>query len=81
MPKSCPEPRALLPTGPGECGVSTRLDTPIDDALVYEPSSTVQRYEYKDFRQWRAKNHRGGDFMVLSNVRRVQLAFPLKFQW
>ncbi|MDA8445456.1 DUF6402 family protein [Paracidovorax valerianellae] len=68
-----------------ECGVSTRLNVPVDDAVVDEPPSTVQGYKYivqnKDFRQWRGKNHRGGDFMVLSNVHRIRLAFPLKFQW
>ncbi|WP_349817234.1 DUF6402 family protein [Acidovorax sp. SUPP950] len=45
----------------------------------------MQRYKYivqnQDFRRWREKHHRGGDFMVLSNVHRIKLPFPQKFSW
>ncbi len=34
-----------------------------------------------DFRQWRALNGRGGDFLVLSNVHRIHLPFPIKLEW
>ncbi|WP_264567133.1 DUF6402 family protein [Delftia acidovorans] len=29
-----------------------------------------------DFLEWRRKNNRGGDFMILSNVHRVKINHP-----
>ncbi|WOI47439.1 DUF6402 family protein [Acidovorax sp. BLS4] len=68
-----------------ECGIRTRLNVPIEEVTVDEAPSSVQRYKYivqnQDFRRWREKHHRGGDFMVLSNVHRIKLPFPQKFSW
>ncbi len=33
------------------------------------------------FRQWRALYGLGGDFMVVSDVHRVRLPFPVKLEW
>lgn len=34
-----------------------------------------------DFRRWRALRGRGGDFLVLSDVYRMRLPFPIKMEW
>ncbi|WP_353611355.1 DUF6402 family protein [Paracidovorax citrulli] len=34
-----------------------------------------------DFRKWRALHGRGGDFLVLSDVHRTSLPFPVKLEW
>ncbi len=68
-----------------ECGLRTSMNVPISETVADEEPSVVQGYKYvvqnSDFRQWSEKNQRGGDFMVLSNVHRVRLPFPLKFEW
>ncbi|GKT22130.1 DUF6402 family protein [Acidovorax sp. SUPP3334] len=68
-----------------ECGVRTQWSVPLGEVLVDESPAVVQGYKYvvqnKDFRDWRAKHQKGGDFMVLSDVRRVQLPFPQKISW
>lgn len=68
-----------------ECGIHTQVSVPLEDSVVDESPEMVQKRKHivqnKDFRRWRDKNHKGGDFMILSNVHRVRLAFPLKFEW
>ncbi|GKT15286.1 DUF6402 family protein [Acidovorax sp. SUPP2522] len=68
-----------------ECGVRTQWSVPLEEVLVNESPAAVQGYKYivqnKDFRDWRAKHQRGGDFMVLSDVRRVRLPFPQRISW
>ncbi|WOI43920.1 DUF6402 family protein [Acidovorax sp. BLS4] len=68
-----------------ECGVRTQLSVPLQEVVVNEPPAAVQNRKYivqnKDFRNWRTKNQRGGDFMVLSDVHRVRLPFPQKISW
>ncbi len=68
-----------------ECGVRTRLQVPLSDVIVDESPVSVQRQRYlvqnSDFRNWSSRNQRGGDFMVLSNVHKVSLPFPLKLEW
>ncbi|MDA8452928.1 DUF6402 family protein [Acidovorax sp. NCPPB 3859] len=34
-----------------------------------------------DFRKWRSLHGRGGDFLVLSDVHRISLPFPVKLEW
>ncbi len=68
-----------------QCGVRTNLDVPISETVVDEEPSVVQGYKYivqnSDFRRWSERNQRGGDFMVLSNVHRVRLPFPVQLEW
>nr|WP_307576461.1 DUF6402 family protein [Paracidovorax avenae] len=68
-----------------QCGVRMGLEVPISEVIVDEEPSVVQRYKYlvqnSDFRKWSERNQRGGDFMVLSNVHRVRLPFPVKLEW
>lgn len=68
-----------------ECGARTRLTVPIAGVTVDEEPSVVQRYKYlvqnSDFRRWSARNRQGGDFMVLSNMHKVHLPFPMKLEW
>ncbi len=68
-----------------ECGVRTQLNVPLEEMVVDESPAAVRNRKYivqnKDFRNWRTKNQRGGDFMVLSDVRRVRLPFPQKISW
>lgn len=65
-----------------ERSLQLRWDVQLDDKWVEEDAATVQAYRYEvqndDFRTWRSRNGRGGDFMVLSDVHRVTLATPLK---
>ncbi|GKS93902.1 DUF6402 family protein [Acidovorax sp. SUPP2825] len=35
----------------------------------------------QDFRAWRGMHGRGGDFIVLSDVHRVRLPFPISLEW
>lgn len=35
----------------------------------------------QDFRRWRGMHGRGGDFIVLSDVHRVRLPFPVALEW
>lgn len=67
------------------CGISTQLGVKIKDEVVDEEPATVQGHKYlvqnQDFRQWRKEHHRGGDFMVLSDVLRVRLPIPMQLAW
>ncbi|WCM97525.1 DUF6402 family protein [Acidovorax sp. GBBC 1281] len=60
-----------------------RRDIPISDQWVHTDAADVAATKYEvqnnDFRRWSALQGRGGDFMVLSDVHRVRLAFPLRF--
>lgn len=68
-----------------ECGIHTQLKVPIEDTSVDESPESVQAYKYvvqnQDFRRWREKNNRGADFMIVSDVHRIKLAFPQTFTW
>ncbi|WCM89496.1 DUF6402 family protein [Acidovorax sp. NCPPB 3576] len=67
------------------CGIGTRISVPVDLQTVDEAPSSVQHRKYlvqnADFRAWRAKNNKGGDFMVLSNALRIKLPFSQKIAW
>lgn len=60
-------------------------DISIDEQWVYEDTSEAQDHAYlvqnTHFKQWRTRNGRGGDFMVLSDVHRTRLPFPIKLEW
>lgn len=68
-----------------ECGIYTQFKVPIEDTSVDESPESVQTYKYvvqnQDFRRWRDKNNRGADFMIVSDVHRIKLAFPQSFSW
>ncbi|GKT00777.1 DUF6402 family protein [Acidovorax sp. SUPP3434] len=57
----------------------------ISEQWVQETDAQVRSHTYlvqnTDFRRWRALHGRGGDFIVLSNVHRVQLPFPIHMEW
>lgn len=58
---------------------------PISERWVNQEKARVLEHAYwvqnEDFRKWRAKNGRGGDFMVLSDVHRMRLPFPIMLEW
>ncbi|WCM87209.1 DUF6402 family protein [Acidovorax sp. NCPPB 3576] len=66
-----------------ECNTSFRGSINIEDKVadINHASAAGRKYlvQNSDFQKWRAKNQRGGDFMVLSDVHRVTLPFPQKF--
>ncbi|AVS90258.1 hypothetical protein C8238_04545 [Paracidovorax avenae] len=68
-----------------QCGIRTSMDVPISEVVVDEDPSVVQGYKYvvqnSDFRRWSERNQKGGDFMVLSNVHRMRLPFPVRLEW
>ncbi|AVT14550.1 DUF6402 family protein [Paracidovorax avenae] len=68
-----------------ECGISTRWNVEVDDVIVDEEPESVQKRKYivqnSDFQRWRKLHHRGGDFIVLSDVLRIPLQFPKKFSF
>ncbi|MCG8990565.1 DUF6402 family protein [Delftia acidovorans] len=57
-----------------------RWDVETERKTVHEKPEDVKKYKYAvqndDFREWRRKNNRGGDFMILSNVHRVKINHP-----
>ncbi|SFD33724.1 DUF6402 family protein [Paracidovorax konjaci] len=61
------------------------LDIPINEQWMYADAGEASHQSYlvqnKHFRQWRALHGRGGDFMVVSDVHRVRLAFPIQLEW
>ncbi|MDA8456007.1 DUF6402 family protein [Acidovorax sp. GBBC 3334] len=61
------------------------LEIPIDEQWMYANADEASRQSYlvqnRHFRQWRALHGRGGDFMVVSDVHRVRLPFPIKLEW
>lgn len=62
------------------------LDVPTSGQFVHEADvEGVRARKYlvqnKHFRQWRARSGKGGDFMVLSDVHRVRLPMPMRFEW
>ncbi|SFD82261.1 DUF6402 family protein [Paracidovorax konjaci] len=61
------------------------LDIPIDAQWMYADADEASRQSYlvqnQHFRQWRALHGRGGDFMVVSDVHRLRLPFPIKLEW
>ncbi|WP_442867345.1 DUF6402 family protein [Acidovorax sp. GBBC 1281] len=52
---------------------------------AHESETKARSHTYlvqnEDFRKCRAKHGRGGDFIVLSDVHRVHLPFPIKLEW
>lgn len=68
-----------------ECSIETNFSIAIEDKLVDEDPAILQNRKYlvlnNDFRKWRAKNNKGGDFMVLSDVHRVRLPFKKIISW
>ncbi|AVS86106.1 DUF6402 family protein [Paracidovorax avenae] len=61
------------------------VDIPLDEQWIYADADDASRQSYlvqnRHFRQWRALHGRGGDFMVVSDVHRVRLAFPITQEW
>jgi len=61
------------------------LDVSVTEQWIYTDSSEADQQSYlvqnKHFRQWRALHGRGGDFMVVSDVHRLRLPFPIKLEW
>ena len=57
------------------------LDISVTEQWIYTDASEEDRQSYlvqnKHFRQWRVLHGRGGDFMVVSDVHRVRLPFPI----
>ncbi len=49
------------------------------DAVEADRQSYLVQNQH--FRQWRSLYGMGGDFMVVSDVYRVRLAFPIKLEW
>ena len=43
------------------------------------PGFSYSYVENETFRKWRGKNHMGGDFLVLSDVKRTKLTPPHSF--
>lgn len=73
--------------GPGgvESTPRSALDIPLDEQWIYANADEAARQSYlvqnKHFRQWRALHGRGGDFMIVSDVHRVRLPFPVMLEW
>ncbi|AVS79076.1 hypothetical protein C8244_17525 [Paracidovorax avenae] len=61
------------------------MDIPLDEQWIYADADDESRQSYlvqnRHFRQWRALHGRGGDFMIVSDVHRVRLAFPIPLEW
>ncbi|WP_026432837.1 DUF6402 family protein [Paracidovorax oryzae] len=61
------------------------MDIPLGEQWMYADADGAGRQSYlvqnRHFRQWRALHGRGGDFMVVSDVHRVRLAFPITLEW
>ncbi len=61
------------------------MDIPLDEQRMYADTDDASRQSYlvqnRHFRQWRALHGRGGDFMIVSDVHRVRLAFPVTLEW
>ncbi len=61
------------------------LDVPLTEQWTYTDPSKADRQSYlvqnRHFRQWRSLYGRGGDFVIVSDVHRVRLPFPIKLEW
>ncbi|ABM31588.1 DUF6402 family protein [Paracidovorax citrulli] len=61
------------------------LDIPMSEQWMFADAAEAARQNYlvqnRHFREWRALYGRGGDFMVVSDVHRVRLPFPIKLEW
>lgn len=61
------------------------MDVPIAEQWVRDDATKVRSQAFlvqnKHFREWRVQNGRGGDFMIVSDVRRVRLPRPIKLEW
>ncbi|MDA8454458.1 DUF6402 family protein [Acidovorax sp. GBBC 3334] len=61
------------------------MDIPIDEQWMYANADEASHQSYlvqnQHFRQWRALHGGGGDFMVVSDVHRVRLPFPIQLEW
>lgn len=61
-------------------------DVLTDEQWIYDEAGVSARESYYlvqnvHFRKWRARHGLGGDFMVLSDVHRVRLPFPIELEW
>lgn len=83
--------RAFLsqPLGFWGYGGVSRIDlggrVSISEQWSNEGEAKARRHAYwvqnQDFRRWRGMHGRGGDFIVLSDVHRVRLPFPVALEW
>lgn len=68
-----------------DCSGGARPGINIIQETANVPPDEAQKRKYivqnKHFLEWRDKNGRGGDFMVLSDVNRIRLATPIEFSW
>lgn len=69
----------------GVSRVNVGRGIPISDQWVNQEASKIHGDVYfvqnEDFRRWRIQHGRGADFVVLSDVHRVRLPFPIKLDW
>jgi len=61
------------------------LAIPLTEQWMHADAAEADRQNYlvqnQHFRQWRSLYGMGGDFMVVSDVHRVRLAFPIELEW
>ncbi|ATG94342.1 DUF6402 family protein [Paracidovorax citrulli] len=73
--------------GPGGVKRTPRstLAIPLTEQWMHANAAEADRQSYlvqnQHFRQWRALYGLGGDFMIVSDVHRVRLPFPIKLEW
>jgi len=63
-------PSSWLETGPDRASPVYLLNEPIEKHIYYPVHN-------QDFRAWRRKYQRGGDFLIYSDIRKVWLPQPI----
>ncbi|GKT22185.1 DUF6402 family protein [Acidovorax sp. SUPP3334] len=83
------QPFLSQPLGFWGYGGVSRIDlgerVSISEQWANETEAKARGHAYwvqnQDFRRWRGMHGRGGDFIVLSDVHRVGLPFPISLEW
>jgi hypothetical protein len=65
------EPKEFLPPLPNH------LDKPVDIKSNFKRKEVFYPVRNRDFQRWRELKGRGGDFVIFSNLERIELAKPI----
>ena len=70
---------SLLETLARSMAAPEQILSPVDLQKDLKENDVYYPIRNRDFQQWRAKHHRGGDFVIYSSLKKIALPKPMEF--